>query len=211
MKSPKIIDISPVLSPKLAVFPGDTPFSQNTLMDFARGDHLALSSITTTLHAGAHADAPSHYHPKGCDMASRKLHYYLGPCQVIRLKLKAGERIYPEHIKKTKIRAPRILFRTDSFLDPNHWHNHFNSLSPELIEYLAKKKVILVGIDTPSIDPAQSKGLESHQAIYRQDVAVLEGLVLKGVASGTYWLSALPLKIAGAEAAPVRAVLLKNR
>ena len=205
----KLIDISPAISESIAVFPGDTAFQKNTLADHPQGHSMKLSSITSTIHLGAHADAPIHYHAKGEGIESRSLDYYYGECQVIQVKLKKEERIYPVHIKHIEIKAPRVLFRTESFPEPNAWCSTFNSLSPELVEYLAEKKVKLVGIDTPSIDPADSKKLESHNAIYKHDMAILEGLVLEKVEEGCYKLIALPLPLKDLDASPVRAVLEK--
>jgi arylformamidase len=202
----KIWDITPVITPELAVFPGDVAFSRNVSMDFPR-DHLALSSITTTLHLGAHADSSSHYHEAGKGVDQRPLTHYLGACQVIEVKLPRGARILPEHIGE--VTAPRVLFKTLSFPDPQCWNGDFNSLSPELIDYLAARKVVTVGIDTPSVDPADSKELESHQALFRHDVAVLEGIVLGHVSPGLYTLVALPLPLKDADASPVRAILLE--
>ncbi|MGZ3652011.1 MAG: cyclase family protein [Bdellovibrionota bacterium] len=202
----KIWDISPVISSDLAVFPGDTPFSRQVSLDFPQ-NHLALSSITTTVHLGAHADSSSHYHAKGKGVDQRPLERYLGPCQVMEVNLPRGERILPRHIGAVK--APRVLFKTLSFPDPNKWNGDFNSLSPELIEHLADQDVITVGIDTPSVDPADSKALESHQALFRRDVAVLEGIILNRVESGLYTLIALPLPLKDADASPVRAILLE--
>ena len=102
------------------------------------------------------------------------------------------------------------MFKTNSFLDPNQWRNDFNSLSPELIYYLNEKGVFLIGIDTPSIDPANSKKLESHKQILKYNISNLEGLYLKEAKEGLYQLIAMPLKIKGGEASPVRAVLLTN-
>lgn len=206
----KIIDISPPISPSIAVFPGDTPFSRDVSMDFSKGHHLGLSSIRTTLHLGAHADATNHYHAEGQGIEARPLEPYLGLCQVVEITMLYGERLKPEHLEKTLIQAPRVLFKTCTFNDPNRWVDDFTSLSPELIEFLAKRKVALVGIDTPSVDPHDSKGLESHQALYRTGMAVLEGLTLRDVAPGMYTLVALPLKLVGADASPVRAVLLQE-
>ncbi|MDJ0835421.1 MAG: cyclase family protein [Acidobacteriota bacterium] len=205
----KIIDISPVISPRSAVFPGDQPFRREVALDFKQGHNLVLSSMTTTVHVGAHADAPSHYHPEGRDIASRDLSRYLGPCQVIRPKnLAPDARIYPHHIEEIPVETPRILFATDSFPDPDRWQDEFNSLSPDLVDYLADAGVVLVGIDTPSVDPSDSKPLESHRRIYDRDLAVLEGIVLTDVPEGIYFLSALPLRIEEADASPVRAVLI---
>lgn len=203
-------DISPVISEKLAVFPGDTAFKRRVVMDFGHGHHIGLSSIETTVHLGAHVDAPSHYHAQGQTIDSRGLHYYLGNAQVISVQLPRGERIRAEHFTGVAISAKRVLFKTRSFPDPNHWNDDFNSFSPELIHDLAKKGVILVGIDTPSCDPATSKLLEAHQAIFKNNMANLEGLILDEVPDGMYHLVALPLRIEGGDASPVRAVLWKK-
>lgn len=204
----KIIDISPTISPSIAVFPGDVAFTRSVSLDFQKGDHLTLSSITATLHLGAHADATNHYHRDGKGIAARDLNLYYGKCQVIRVKIKSGARIFPADLEKIKITAPRILFCTNSFPNPDSWNSDFNSLSPELVAFLAKKKVKLIGVDTPSVDPENSKNLESHNAIYKHKLAILEGLVLKHVKTGIYTLIALPLKIQNADASPVRAVLI---
>jgi arylformamidase len=100
-----------------------------------------------------------------------------------------------------------VLFRTGTFPDPQNWNDDFASLSPEVIDALHQHGVILVGIDTPSVDPFESKALESHQALAEYDMANLEGLVLEGVAEGAYELIAAPLRIRGGDASPVRALL----
>lgn len=201
----KYFDISPLISNDIAVFPGDQPFHRNVSLDI-RKDHLELSSMQTTLHLGAHADAPVHYHKEGCDIAERELEFYFGQCQVITVNTKA-KRITPEDLESIEITAPRVLFRTLSFPNPNQWTDDFIALSPELINFLASKDVMLVGIDTPSVDPADSKELESHQAIYQNNMAILEGLVLSEIPDDCYQLIALPLKIKSGDASPVRAIL----
>src|SRR5690606_17294421 len=107
------------------------------------------------------------------------------------------------------IQAPRVLFKTGTFPNPDIWNSDFMALSAEVIEALASKGVRLVGIDTPSIDPAEDKDLESHQAVAKNDMAILEGIVLEKVSAGIYQLIALPLPIKNADATPVRAILLK--
>lgn len=141
-------------------------------------------------------------------MAVRPLDLYYGPCQIISVSVPRGERILPEHLGDTKLTAPRVLFHTGSFPDPDHFSTDFNSLSPALVDYCAAQGVRLIGLDTPSVDPYDSKALESHNAIARHDMAVLEGVVLTDVSDGVYTLIALPLKIEGSDASPVRAVLV---
>lgn len=203
-------DISPALSAKLGVFPGDVAFSRDISMDFKKGQHLLLSSIQTTLHIGAHADASNHYHADGEGVDQRPLTPYLGDCQVIAVKNCRGRRLVPADLKEHLSLKSRILFKTDSFPNPEKWNSDFSSLSPELIRFLHSKGVILVGIDTPSVDPEDSKGLESHQEIFKSKMCILEGIDLRQVPEGNYTLIALPLRIKDADASPVRAILIEK-
>lgn len=209
-----IHDITPLISEAIAVFPGDTRFSRKTLMDI-NDSHIHLSSIETTVHLGAHTDAPVHYKRGGKAIADVDLDRYLGACLVIHAKTPRGERVAKKHLSEkyqtiAKWPCERIIVRTESFPDPNRWNGDFCSLDPELIEEWAKSGVKLVGIDTPSIDPETSKGLESHKMVAKYDLSILEGVVLSEVPEGVYTLIALPLKIAGADASPVRAVLIET-
>lgn len=205
----KIYDISPTIHEGLAVWPGDVKFEKHFSMQLSKGDNLDLGSIKTTLHLGAHADAISHYSEGGETIESMYLDAYIGDCQVIKVGAPYGERVKPQHLPG-KIKARRLLLRTDSYLNPDHFNEDFCSLSPELIEYCASQGVQLIGIDTPSVDPFDSKKLEAHQALKKFSVVNLEGLVLDSVPDGIYFLSALPLKILGADASPVRAVLISG-
>jgi arylformamidase len=203
----RILDISPTLRPEIAVWPGDTGFSRDVALSFEKGNNLVLSGITTTLHVGAHTDAPNHYHPKGQAMHERSLERYLGPCQVIAVDCAAGSRIQVADLG-VEIQAPRVLFKTGSFPNPEHFNTDFCSLSPELVAHLAQAGVVLVGLDTPSVDLYADQALLSHNAIHRADMGILEGVVLDQVEPGIYTLIALPLKIEGGDASPVRAVLV---
>jgi len=202
-----LIDISPLLDASIAVWPGDTPFARNVSSDMSSGANLTLSDVRTTLHVGAHADAPSHYIAAGADIAARRLELYIGQCVVVHVNVERRERIRPADLAGKAITAPRVLFRTNTFPDPRNWNDDFAALSPELIDVLHDRGVVLVGIDTPSVDPFDSKALEAHNALAAYDMANLEGLVLGHVAEGEYELIAAPLKIRGADASQVRAVL----
>ena len=204
-----LIDISPRISAKIAVWPGDVPFSRHVALDMKDGANLTLSSVKTTLHVGAHADGPNHYERHGVGIGERPLELYFGPCQVMTVAVNRGSRIGISDIPG-EIRTPRLLLRTDTFPDPNHFNEDFASLSAELVEHLAAQGVRLVGIDTPSVDLFADKELESHTAIAQHDMAILEGLVLSHVSDGPYTLIALPLSIDEADASPVRAALIKE-
>ena len=202
-----MIDISPPISPSIAVWPGDVPFSRDVALDMKGGDNLTLSALTSTLHLGAHTDAPNHYVADGEGIASRPLERYYGPAQVIEARVERGARILPSDLM-APVTAPRVLLKTGTYPDPNHFNEDFAALSPELVDYLASRGVKLVGIDTPSVDLFADKALVSHNAIARHDLAILEGIVLSHVEPGHFTLIALPLSLVGCDASPVRAVLV---
>ncbi len=201
-----IYDITPPVSHRLVVWPGDTPPSREVLCDMRRGDNITLSTLRATVHLGAHADAPSHYGLDAPAIDERSLDCYLGPCQVIRVAVARGQRFGTE-VLSVPISAPRVLFATGTFPDWEHFNEDFAALNPELIERLHDQGVRLIGIDTPSVDLFDSKNLPSHQTFLRHDMAILEGLVLRDVPEGLYELIALPLRLVGFDASPVRAVL----
>jgi arylformamidase len=200
-------DISPLVDERLAVFPGDRAYRRNIAMSWEANHHLALSAVDTTVHIGAHADAPSHYAPDGKSIDDRDVRQYMGPCQVMRVR--PTDRILPGDLP-SEVRAPRVLFATGSFNDPTAWRSDFTALSPELVHFLADRGVVLVGIDTPSIDPAKDHEVRSHKAVFARDLAILEGLLLDEVPEGLYTLVAPPLRLRGADASPVRALLLRS-
>jgi arylformamidase len=204
-------DISPEISSELAVFPGDTSFERKISVNFQGGANYLASSIHGTVHLGAHVDAPNHYSQQGSGIDQSELDPYLGECQVISVDLPRGSRITVNDIKAFPVRSQRVLFRTRSFPNPNRWNGDFNSLSAELVQMLAREGVRLVGIDTPSIDLADDKVLESHHAVEKNRMSILEGIVLDKVPDGIYTLIALPLKIKDADASPVRAILIGEK
>ena len=201
-----IYDISPPIQASTVVWPGDTPPSREVLMDIANGDTVTLSTIRTTVHLVAHADAPSHYGAHAPSIDERDLNLYLGPCQVFRVIVTRGELVGFEHLTD-EIKAPRILIRTETFPDWNHFTEDFAALDPNFVAKCASKGVRLIGIDTPSVDPFSSKDLPSHHTFLKYDMAILEGLDLRQVPEGMYELIALPLRLVGFDASPVRAIL----
>lgn len=202
----RIYDISPPISPDLKVWPGDTPPSREVLLDMKRGANITLSTLRATVHLGAHADGPNHYGTNAPAIDERSLDYYLGPCQVIRTDVKRGERVAAKHLKQV-INQPRVLLATGTFPDPTNWNNDFAAIDPALVDDLHRRGVITIGIDSPSVDLFDSKDLPAHARFLANDMAILEGLILKDVPEGAYELIALPLKLVGFDASPVRAIL----
>ena len=202
----KIWDISPPVDEYAAVFPGDTTYSQRLHFALSPDCPVNVNSITLSPHTGAHADAPMHYANGGNASGELDLTPYLGPCRVIHC-IDCGPLVLPEHIAHAlnEYLPPRVLLRTSRTASQS-WAS-FTAIAPETLVQLATKNVVLVGIDTPSIDPSDSQPLPSHHQLLANDMRVLECLVLNDVPEGDYELIALPLKLMRADASPVRAIL----
>ena len=209
----RLWDISPAISSSTPCFPVDTPYSQRWNAQIGPGCPVNVSAITTSPHVGAHADAPLHYGAGAQTIGQVDLEPFLGPCRVIHA-IDKGSLITPEHLAhaldagggKPLGLPERVLVRTCTKA-PTAWSPAFSAFAPDTIAWLAGLGVRLVGIDSQSVDPADSKTLDSHQQLLKHDMRVLENLVLDEVAEGDYELIALPLKLAHADASPVRAVL----
>ena len=204
----RLWDISPPINAQTPVFPGDPAYRQDWVATLAPGCPVNVSAITSTPHIGAHADAPLHYEAGGQAIGALDLAPYLGPCRVVHA-IECGPLVRWEHLVHalTPPLPPRVLVRTYRRMPVDRWDPALTAYAPETIERLADLGVRLVGIDTASIDPADSKTLESHQVVRRRDLRVLENLWLDEVPEGDYELIALPLKLMSADASPVRAVL----
>ncbi len=204
---PRIWDISPPVHEGAPVFPGDTPYRQRWAASIGPGCPVNVSEITLSPHVGAHADAPLHYDPQGATIGHVDLAPFLGACRVIHA-IDCGPLVEWRHLEHAlDDLPPRVLVRTYRKAPVDRWDGALPAYAPATIEGLAALGVRLVGIDTASIDPADSKTLDSHQVIRRLDLRVLENLVLDEVPEGDYELIALPLKLVSADASPVRAIL----
>jgi arylformamidase len=201
-----LYDISPLISEHLSVWPGDTPPGREVLLDMAQGAPISLSTLRATVHLGAHADAPSHYGLGAPAIHERRIDVYVGPCELVRVRAKRNRCLEPADLPE-QIQSPRVLIDTGTYPDPSQFNIDFAALSPALVEFLHERAAILVGTDAPSVDPFDSKELLAHKTFLRYDMAILEGLVLKDVPEGSYELIALPLRLEGFDASPVRAVL----
>jgi len=203
----KLWDISPPVNASTPVFPGDTAYAQQWVARIEPGCPVNVSAITLSPHMGAHADAPLHYDPAGAAIGATDLQAFIGPCRVIHA-IGCGPLVRPEHIAHAMNSLPeRVLVRVYQHMPQDRFDNALPAFAPETVSLLADRGVKLIGIDSASIDPANSKTLESHQVIRRRGLRVLENLLLDDVPEGDYELIALPLKLTTADASPVRAVL----
>jgi arylformamidase len=218
----QIIDISQPVLRSTACFPGDVPFSRQLTVDYAESGVINLCAFTMSPHVGTHADAPVHVRgsvPEGRETVGfLPLSPFIGSALVVE--------VAPWHEEITWSRVgpvlanipalpPRILFRTacqsrfDAFEPP------YASFAPDLVDALASRGVILMGIDTPSVDQVHSKTLDAHHTLLSHEMTWLENLDLTSVETtaanpAEYFLVALPLKMMELDASPVRAVLLQE-
>jgi arylformamidase len=202
----RILDISPVIGPGVAVWPGDSPLVWEWVSQRARGESVNLGRVTLSPHTGAHVDAPRHLEDGAPDAAALPLESFWGPARVVGWA--AGvplDRAALEALPWDGVR--RALFRTRQPGRPLAYAAGYPAFTPEGAAFLAARGVQLVGVDTPSVDPFESPDLPAHRAFLAAGVAVLECLELAAAAPGDYELVALPLRIAGADATPVRAAL----
>ena len=203
----KFWDISQTLRPGMPMWPGEPPLVLHRNAEIGADCPVNVGALESPLHAGTHADAPLHYDPQGAGSADCNLDVYIGRCVVIDVRHAVG-RVEPGDIVWAALGgATRVLFRTYDHFPSNQWDSQFTAISPEVIARLRELGVRLIGTDAASLDPEQSKTMDAHHEVQAGDMRILEGLVLDGVPSGEYELIALPLKIAGADASPVRAVL----
>lgn len=203
-----IYDITRTVSTRTAVWPGDAPFSKQFVLRLDDGQSVNLTTLTLSPHTGSHADAYYHYEPDGAYPARMPLESYIGPARVVTVDQRDGP-LHPgnfAHIDLTGTR--RLLIHSHvSALEDDQWPDEFPYLSVELIEWLSQLGVLLIGLDSPSVDAFTSTDLPCHHALRQFGMVNLETLYLRDVPDGVYQLIALPLKLDGVCGSPVRAVL----
>ncbi len=204
----RLWDISPPVQVGAPVFPGDTPFALQWVARIGPGCPVNVSTLTLSRDPGAHGEAPLHYDDAGAAIGGVDLLPYLGRCRVVHA-LGVKPLVRADHLRHAidGELPPRLLVRTYAQMPQQRFDDDLPAFAPELIELLADRGVLLVGIDSASVDPATSKDLPSHQVLRRRGLRVLENLLLDDVPEGDYELIALPLKLSSACASPVRAVL----
>lgn len=201
-----LIDVSPLASPAIGVWPGDTHMSREVLATLQGGATVDLSTLRSTVHLGTHTDAWSHTVDGAPTIDAMPLDAYIGNCQLVHVAVGRNELITPDHFP-ARLDAPRLLVGTGTFPDPDSFTTDFASFDPAVAHWLADQGGRLLGIDTPSVDLFDSKELPTHKACVARELAILEGIVVTDVAAGVYELFAAPLPLAGFDASPVRAVL----
>lgn len=206
-----LYDISLTLSPNLPTWPGDSAFELIQVGKIEEGASSNLSKICMSAHAGTHVDAPKHFLSDGTTVEHLSLSDLSGRAYV--LHLQDVDLITADVLKKAEIppRTRRILFRTrNSDLwakGEESFKEDFVAISADGAQYLADRGFRLVGVDYLSVAPYQDVA-PTHQILLKAGVILVEGLDLSQVSQGRYTLYCMPLKIAGAEGTPARAILI---
>jgi arylformamidase len=214
----KIWDISRTLSNEFAEWPGDEPFRYRLTNEIAKGGTVNLGAVSMSVHNGTHADARFHFDTDGESIEKAPLDLYLG-CATVADLSQGFSRLKEKHLITIEDLRPdaeeiaatsRLLVKTGRWSDSTVFPERIPVLAADVPAWLQKNGVKLLGVDLPSMDDIDSKSLQNHHALDRAGIAIIESLDLSDVAPGIYNFAALPLKIAGADGAPMRAVLWRD-
>jgi arylformamidase len=204
-------DISVTLGSESIDHPGAIPYSRKLIWGIKKGNACDLSELNMTTHTGTHIDAPAHFIPQGKSIDQYPASDFILPAHVVNIDDK--ELIRAAHLERIDSQpGDALLFRTRNSVSgiskKGPLSKEYISLTLESAEICVRKKVKLVGIDYVTIDPYSDRSFGTHRKLLENGVLILEGINLNEVPEGKYTLICLPLKIEGAEASPVRAVLL---
>jgi arylformamidase len=207
------IDISVPIYSGMVHWPDNPPVKIERIMDLAHGDAANVSKIELGAHTGTHMDAPRHFLADGVGLDEMPLDATIGTARVINIE--HPQAILPSELEAHNLQAgERVLFRTlnskrcwktDQFVED------FVYISASAAQYLVERQVRTVGIDYLSVGGYVNDGVETHQILLEAGIWLIEGLNLSEVKPGTYELICLPLRVAGADGAPARAILRSRR
>ena len=217
----QIFDISRTLSADLPPWPGDVGFRYQVNGLIAEGSSVNVGSISMSLHNGTHGDASYHFDDNGWTMEQAKLETYFGPAVVVDLSERyAGgpengrypqvQRADLEHATDDLRATGRLLLKTGVWRDPKVFPDPIPTLALGVPAWLQSLGVKLLGLDVPSVDEIDAKELVNHHAIGAAGINIVESLELSAVSAGRYNFVALPLKIAGGDGSPLRAILWRD-
>ena len=205
-------DITLTISPDLVVWPEDSPVELSQVSSIANGDEANVTRIQMAVHTGTHIDAPCHFIDGAKSVEHIPIGLLTGRAYVLHVEddvdLITKDLLENSHIPP---RTKRVLFRTRN---SEHWkgpHTTFDknyvAIDPEAAAHLIQRGVKLIGVDYLSVAPFTDT-TPTHVTLLEAGIVVVEGLNLGEVSQGRYTLYCLPLKIAGADGVPARAILI---
>lgn len=213
----KIWDISRTLSAELAPWPGDVAFAHRLNGRIAEGSSVNVGSIEMSLHNGTHGDATYHFDDHGWTMERARLETYLGPAIVLDLSPNYRGAAMPQievadlsPVESEVGSAPRLLLKTNVWADSAKFPERIPTIARAVPPWLQERGVKLLGFDVPSVDEITAKQLVNHYALAAAGINIIESLDLSAIEAGRYNFIALPLKIAGGDGSPLRAILWRE-
>lgn len=210
----RIWDISVPVSPGLAVWPGDPRVVLERYASLDAGDVANISRLAASVHVGTHVDAPLHFVDGGIPVPELSLDHLVGP--VVVSDARGVAEITPEVLDALALPpgTRRLLLKTDNstlWVQPEHeFRTDYVALTPAAAQWVAARGIVLLGVDYLSVQLYADEEPETHVRLLEAGVIVLEGADLRDVEPGRYVLVCLPVKLAGADGAPARAILLEE-
>ena len=200
------IDITQPLNQRIAEWPGDTPFSYEVAVSKEQSGSVNIGKLTMSTHIGTHTDAPFHYDDDGLKILELPVDLYIGTACLV--DVTGVSCVTRADLEKFDFGgAERLLIKTGSHPTPTHFPKNFTVIGEDVGPLLKERGIRLIGVDAPSVDSETSKDLLGHHSLYRNDVIIIENLVLHSLEPGHYELIALPLALEDADGSPVRAVV----
>lgn len=199
-------DITIPVQNGLAVWPGDMPYRFELGWSMSEGTSVNVGAVSMSAHTGTHVDAPFHFDPTGAGVDTLDLSVFLGPVAVVDAtgQNEIGSEIFAG-VDFTQ--TPRVLVKTGVWTDFTRFPETVPTIAEDVPAFLGANGVRLFGIDVPSVDTIDSNTLPNHYALAANGIIILESANLRDVPPGIYTLTAMPLRLVGADASPVRAIL----
>ena len=206
---PRLVDVSVLLAPGLAAYPGNPPFEITPVKRIAAGDSSNNSRLVMGTHTGTHVDAPRHFFDGGPGTDALALDLLIGRARVVDLPVRGG--ITEVHLAEAGLRHDlRVLIRTPNsalWNTTDGFHTDYTYLTEGGAKYLVDQGVKLVGVDYLSVEQFKKAGAPAHHVLLGSGVIIIEGLNLSDAEAGQYDMYCLPLKVKDGDGAPARVVL----
>ncbi len=208
----KLIDITRPIFAQMAVWPGATATQINSKFTIENNGFID-SDLLLNIHAGTHIDAPKHFIKNGRSVDQISMNKLIGKCFVY--ENMSLSHVNAKDLERAKIPAntKKLLIKTANSSRPIDacFNQHFLAITEDAATWIANTKIHFVGIDGPSIQAFDAKSNKTHTELLQKEVVIAENLNLREIKSGNYYLSLYPLAIKGAEGAPARAFLSKEK
>jgi arylformamidase len=205
----RFYDISQTLRKGIPVWPGDPDFEIRWASLIREGSACNVAAFSSGTHTGTHLDAPFHVDNTGKDVSGLPLENLIGLARVCAIE--AEDCIRETHLDRLDwTGVERVLFKTRKESPSDYFQHDYVYLDKSAAEFLIKRGMLLVGIDSPSVDAYGSERLSAHNVLLSHGATILENAQLSETPPGDYELICLPLKLEGLDGSPVRAVLVKK-